>query len=70
MRFEMIKLGIKVQTWIAALVSAFHVSNGLLLFIFPMQPCLEFHLPFCTHVSSYASTNLKPTTELRLGLWT
>lgn len=59
-----------VQKWGAALVFVFCVNDGLLPFVFPMQPCLEFHLPFCTCVSPYASTNLKPTTEFRLGLWT
>lgn len=35
-----------------------------------MQPGLELHLPVCAHVSPRASTDLKPTAELRLGLWT
>ena len=51
------------------LVSASHANDG-----FPsishLQPCPELHLPFGARVPPHASADPKPTTELRLSLWT
>ena len=63
------RFGDKKTRYKGALVSVSRVNDGF-PFISHPQPCPELHLPFCTRVSPYASADLKPTAELRLGLWT